>query len=228
MVWGVKREDDAPDFGDIVTALHKAGITHARRPNREDRCKIIADTIEAGNINDFFFFMEDRRGVISLEVTPEYIYKCVNVTIEDLETIPPEFRKQIKEAMGAYAKRELEPRQEKISVTRIEKRLLRRCGENENLPWSSYTIKAALKMASLSNGLSDKIGEQLRIDEIEHLARQGRKLQDAFTPDEVTQAMDVAGISPSQAVKLMAELERLRDARKSFNPDPLSEAEKSI
>ena len=217
MVWGVKREDDAPDFGDIVTALHKAGITHARHPNHEDRCKIIVDMIAAGNINDFFFFSEDRRGVISIEVTPEYIYKCVNVTIEDLETIPPESMKQIKEAMRAYAKRELDPRQEKISVTRIEKGLLRTCGENENLPWSSYTIKAALNMARLSRGLSDKIGELLRIEEVAYLATQGRKLQDAFTPDEVTQAMDKAGISPSQAVTLMAELERMRNAR--MNPD---------
>ena len=217
MVWGVKREDNAPVFGDIVTALHKAGITHARHPNCGDMYKIAEDAIEAGNINDFFLLVKDRRGVISLAFTPEYIYKCVNITIEDLETIPPEFRKQIKEAMWAVEESVNGPRQEKISVTLSEKSLLRMCGENENLPWSSYTIKAALNMAWLSRGLADKRGEQLRIEEIEYLARQGRKLQDAFTPDEVTQAMDKAGISPSQAVKLMAELERLRDAR--MNPD---------
>ena len=49
------------------------------------------------------------------------------------------------------------------------------------------------------------------------LAAAGRHLWDAFTPEEVKQAMDKAGILPSQAATLMEELKRLRDAR--MNPE---------
>lgn len=42
----------------------------------------------------------------------------------------------------------------------------------------------------------------------------GEQMQDAFTPDEVTQALEKVGISGSRiADDLMAELKRLRDAR---------------
>lgn len=88
-----------------------------------------------------------------------------------------------------------------------------------HLSFSSFVTKATLCVAKFINFHRRNEQEQpYLIGEVYDFMRQGEQMQDAFTPEEVTQAMEKVGISGSRvAAELMAELERLRDAR--MNPE---------
>lgn len=108
----------------------------------------------------------------------------------------------------------------------VRQALLGRCNTREELkvkkaarlcklPLNAFVTKATLYLARFIN--RHRWNEQLHPyypGEAYLFMEQGAMMQDAFTPDEVQQAMEKVGISGSRiAVDLMAELERLRDAR---------------
>lgn len=87
-----------------------------------------------------------------------------------------------------------------------------------NMDLSSFVTNATLYMAHfITRYRKDERESAYTPGEGYLFMEHGARMQDAFKPEEVAQAMDVAGITASQAVKLMAELERLRDAR--MNPE---------
>ena len=88
-----------------------------------------------------------------------------------------------------------------------------------NMGFSQFVTKATLYMARFINRhRRNELGNPYHPGEAYLFMEHGEQMQDAFTPEEVTQAMEKVGISGSRvASELMAELERLRDAR--MNPD---------
>lgn len=88
-----------------------------------------------------------------------------------------------------------------------------------NISFSAFVAKATLYMARfIYCHRRNEEGHPYHPGEAYLFMEHGEKMQDAFTPDEVRQAMEKAGISGSRvASDIMAELERLRDAR--MNPE---------
>ena len=87
------------------------------------------------------------------------------------------------------------------------------------LTFSAFVTKATLYMARFINRhRRNEQGHPYHPGEAYLFMEQGEQMQDSFTPEEVTQAMEKVGISGCKVANdLMAELERLRDAR--MNPD---------
>lgn len=87
------------------------------------------------------------------------------------------------------------------------------------LTFSAFVTKATLYMARFINRhRRNEQGHPYHPGEAYLFMEQGEQMQDSFTPEEVTQAMENIGISGCKVANdLMAELERLRDAR--MNPD---------
>lgn len=88
-----------------------------------------------------------------------------------------------------------------------------------NLNFSSFVTKATLCVARFINfhRRNEKKHPYL-IGEVYDFMKHGEQMQDAFTPEEVRQAMDKVGISGSRvASEIMSELERMRNAR--MNPE---------
>lgn len=87
------------------------------------------------------------------------------------------------------------------------------------LSFSAFVTKATLYMARFINRhRRNEQGHPYHPGEAYLFMEHGERMQDAFTPEEVQQAMEKVGISGSRiANDLKAELERLRDAR--MNPD---------
>lgn len=83
------------------------------------------------------------------------------------------------------------------------------------LSFSAFVTKATLYMARFINRhRRNEEGHPYHPGEAYLFMERGEKMQDAFTPEEVAQAMEKVGISGSRvASDLMAELERLRKAR---------------
>ena len=220
---GMQKEDDVliSNLNNAVVIFNRAGISHARIPNVRELANILseiaAEVIEKGSADSFLYSETSRRGINKLVFTREYFLRCISVTGRDIESLSEEDKKEVNNCLDEASKFFAETQQEKISITLLEKSILDRASAEEEKEWSAYTVHSALVMATLSSRLSDARNRSLRVDEIASLAIRGKLLHEAFTPEEVKQAMDKAGISPSQAVTLMAELERLRDAR--MNPD---------
>lgn len=87
------------------------------------------------------------------------------------------------------------------------------------LSFSAFVTKATLYMARFINRhRRNEQGHPYHPGEAYLFMEHGKRMQDAFTPEEVQQSMEKVGISGSRiANDLMAELERLRDAR--MNPE---------
>lgn len=87
------------------------------------------------------------------------------------------------------------------------------------LNFSAFVTKATLCVAKFINFHRRNEQEQpYLLGEVYDFMRHGERMRDAFTPEEVQQAMEKVGISGSRVANdLMAELERLRDAR--MNPE---------
>lgn len=87
------------------------------------------------------------------------------------------------------------------------------------LSFSAFVTKATLYMARFINRhRRNEQGHPYHPGEAYLFMEHGERMQDAFTPEEVQQAMEKVGISGSRiANDLKAELERLRDAR--MNPE---------
>jgi hypothetical protein len=87
------------------------------------------------------------------------------------------------------------------------------------LGFSAFVSKATLYMARFINRhRRNELGHPYHPGEAYLFMEHGEQMQDAFTPEEVTQAMEKVGISGSRvASELMAELERQRNAR--MNPE---------
>lgn len=87
------------------------------------------------------------------------------------------------------------------------------------LSFSAFVTKATLYMARFINRhRRNEQGHPYHPGEAYLFMEQGELMQDAFTPEEVQQAMEKVGISGCKVANdLMAELERLRDAR--MNPE---------
>ena len=81
-----------------------------------------------------------------------------------------------------------------------------------------FVTKTCLYMARFINRYRrNEQGHHYHLGEAYLFMEHGVRMQEAFTPDEVTQAMEKVGISGSRiADDLMAELERMRNAR--MNP----------
>ena len=84
-----------------------------------------------------------------------------------------------------------------------------------NMGFSQFVTKATLYMARFINRhRRNELGHPYHPGEAYLFMEHGEQMQDAFTPEEVTQAMEKVGISGSRvAAELLAELERMRNAR---------------
>ena len=163
----------------------------------------------------------DRRGCMLFIMSREALLAMAGVTESDLEQAPVELKREFETAIRKYYQEQLEENaraQYKISLSPIEKAAIEEAAQLQGVSWSEYAASTAVIVALETKCLAREIGvEHVSLWHFAKLAAAGRHLWDAFTPEEVKQAMDKAGILPSQAATLMEELKRLRDAR--MNPE---------
>lgn len=157
------------------------------------------------------FFLLNRLALLEMH----------RITEEDLGAIPPQLAKEFEAAISEFIELMDSAKtsdRKLISFDVIDIAFIKYAANLEGETFSQYVNKAAVTFAFLNAHPPDGINSgSFGIKQASKCAVLGAKLHDAFKPEEVKQAMDVAGISASQAVNLMAELERLRDAR--MNPN---------
>lgn len=157
------------------------------------------------------FFIPNRLAVLETHF----------ITEEDLGSITPQLAEEFESAVSEFI--ELMDGAKKadrksISFNKIDKAYISYAADMEGVNFAQYVNNAATEFAFLNANPPAGIDSgDFGIQRACKCAMLGAKLHDAFTKAEIMQAMDVAGITPSQAAKLMAELERLRDAR--MNPE---------
>lgn len=164
-----------------------------------------------------------RTGRVKCIPTVSTFLGMFHLSEDDLQQVSPELRDEFNRAAAECIEKDkawYATTQRKVSFTSAEIKRIEEAARCEKLEFASYVSCAARMLAAYSIDYSPT-GEYPdrynTISELRDFIRHGRKMQDAFTPEEVIQAMDAAGLSPSQGMKLMAELERMRNAR--MNPD---------
>ena len=201
----------------IVTTANKI----RKRLGKEELACVDFSLDALRKVNNCGEWKRDRRGCMLFIMSREALLAMAGVTESNLEQAPEELRGEFETAIRKYYQEQLEENnraQYKISLSPIEKAAIEEAAQLQGVSWSEYAASTAVIVALETKCLAQEIGvEHVSLWHFAKLAAAGRHLWDAFTPDEVTQAMDKAGISPSQAVKLMDELERMRNAR--MNPD---------
>lgn len=149
------------------------------------------------------------------------LLEMCRITEEDLGVIPSQLAKEFEAAISEFIELMDSAKtsdRKLISFNVIEKAFIKYAADLEGKNFSQYVSEAAFMVAVLNAYPPDGINSgSFGLEQANRCAVLGAKLHDAFKPEEVKQAMDVVGISASQAVNLMAELERLRDAR--MNPN---------
>ncbi|MBR1981850.1 MAG: hypothetical protein IKA23_03775 [Akkermansia sp.] len=158
------------------------------------------------------------------------LMQVVGLSESDIEQASPELQQALDEEYSLYCenvKEEARPVQFPISLPRCWRNVFETFAKQNGMTWGDLVVSMAIdslvgwiSTAEFAHGQTNKrlaLTGAYPIEAPLPLITQGWKMRNAFKPEEVAQAMDVAGITPSQAVKLMAELERLRDAR--MNPE---------
>lgn len=151
----------------------------------------------------------EKRYSIMLESA---LYIC-DISKEDFENAPQELRTSFDEAMAASRAivRDNELiRQVKIQLSKFTKSSIESTAQKYSMKFSDFVVSSANLLSMLSCAFPTFRAMEDALTDV--MLRHAE-----YSKDEIAQAMDVTGITPSQAVKLMEELERLRDARKNPN-----------
>lgn len=163
----------------------------------------------------------DRRGGRRFIFSRAAILAILGVTENDLAQVSEELRAELDAAISSYyAEQEEENtrKQYKISLSPNEKEIIEESAQLQGVSWSEYVSHAAIFVALESRYLAQELKlDSVNTGQLIKLIDSGRYLWDAFAPDEVEKAITATGLDYATGKKLMAELERLRDAR--MNPE---------
>lgn len=132
---------------------------------------------------------------------------------EEIKEAPDAIRNKIEQAIKIYNKQvkaENTRKQYKISLTPNEKKEIEEAAKAQGYSWSVFAARAALSVAHFA---IEQAANGSDLGSLVDMAYVGLENKGSFPPDDIRKAMDVAGISPSQALNIMAELERLRKER---------------
>lgn len=208
-----QRLDIEEKFVSTAARIHAALNREMPRPEETE----LSDFLDKVP-NSIELIKKDRRtGKAYYIASRAALLAMAGVTEADLERVPVELRKEFENVISLCLKTqesEITRIQYKISLSSEEKTIISEAATQQGYTWSEFAARAAIYVASF---FSEQTAKGCRLASLADLAYIGLETKNAFKPEEVTQAMDVVGITPSQAVKLMAELERLRDAR--MNPE---------